>query len=77
MKILITGGAGFIGCNLADACIAAGERVTVLDNLSRRGSAANLQWLRERHGAAGFDFVQADIRDAAAMLDAARGYDAI
>jgi CDP-paratose 2-epimerase len=49
----------------------------VLDNLSRRGSAANLQWLRDRHGAAAFDFVQADIRDAAAMLDAARGYEAV
>lgn len=77
MKILITGGAGFIGCNLADACISAGERVTVLDNLSRRGSAANLQWLRDRHGEQGFDFVRADIRDAAAMVEAMRGYEAV
>jgi CDP-paratose 2-epimerase len=76
MKILITGGAGFIGCNLAHACIGAGDDVTVLDNLSRRGSAANLLWLRSLHGDA-FDFVQADIRDAGAMVDAVKGYDAV
>jgi CDP-paratose 2-epimerase len=77
MKILITGGAGFIGCNLADARIVAGERVTVLDNLSRRGAAANLQWLRDRHGEKAFDFVRADIRDATAMVESMRGYDAV
>jgi CDP-paratose 2-epimerase len=76
MKILITGGAGFIGCNLADACIRAGDEVTVLDNLSRRGSAANLRWLRSLHGEA-FGFVQADIRDADAMVAAVKGYDAV
>ncbi len=81
MRILITGGAGFIGCNLAHACIAAGHTVTLLDNLSRRGSPANLAWLRSVHGGGlhgdGFGFVQADIRDAEAMLPAAEGQDAI
>ena len=48
MADLITGGAGFIGCNLAAACIRAGHHVTVFDNLSRRGSDANLAWLRRR-----------------------------
>jgi CDP-paratose 2-epimerase len=76
MRILITGGAGFIGCNLAHACISGGHRVALLDNLSRRGSAANLAWLRELHGDA-FDFVQADIRDAEAMVRAAEGQEAI
>ena len=33
MKILITGGAGFIGSNVADACIQAGHEVVVVDNL--------------------------------------------
>ena len=51
MRVLITGGAGFIGCNLAAACIGAGHRVTVFDNLSRRGSPANLDWLRASFGA--------------------------
>src|SRR5512135_947278 len=76
MRILITGGAGFIGCNLAHACIGAGHRVTLLDNLSRRGSTANLDWLRTLHGS-GLDFVQADTRDADAMLRAAEGQEAI
>ncbi|WP_298820077.1 NAD-dependent epimerase/dehydratase family protein, partial [uncultured Chloroflexus sp.] len=32
---LITGGTGFIGCNLADYLLRQGERVTIVDNLSR------------------------------------------
>ena len=77
MRILITGGAGFIGCNLAEACIAGGHEVTLLDNLSRRGSEANLAWLRERHGERNFNFIRAYIRDAQAMLAAAEGQEAI
>ncbi len=76
MRILITGGAGFIGCNLAHACLQGGHQVTLLDNLSRRGSAANLAWLRQEHPE-GFGFIQADIRDADAMLRAAEGQEAI
>ena len=49
MRILITGGAGFIGCNAADAFLAEGHAVTVLDDLSRSGSESNLDWLRSRH----------------------------
>jgi len=77
VHILITGGAGFIGCNLADACIRAGHAVTLFDNLSRRGSQANLAWLRESFGEAGFTFVQGDIRDYPAILAAAAGQEAV
>jgi CDP-paratose 2-epimerase len=77
MRILITGGAGFIGCNLAAASIEAGHQVTLFDNLSRRGSAANLAWLRETFGASAFEFTQGDIRDYPAILAAAAGQEAI
>ncbi len=76
MRILITGGAGFIGCNLAAASIRAGHHVTLFDNLSRRGSAANLAWLRDAFGEA-FAFVQGDIRDHSAILRAMAGQEAV
>jgi CDP-paratose 2-epimerase len=76
MRILITGGAGFIGCNLAARCIEAGHWVTIYDNLSRRGSQANLDWLHASF-AHGFRFIQGDIRDYPATLAAAAGQEAI
>lgn len=60
-RVLITGGAGFIGCNLADRLLRDGQRVTVFDNLSRRGADRNLHWLRARHGDR-LRFVHGDIR---------------
>ena len=76
MKILITGGAGFIGCNLSADFIRAGHGVTLFDNFSRRGSEANLAWLREQFGE-NFNVVRGDIRDADAITQAARGQGAI
>ena len=61
-RILITGGAGFIGVNLAESLLAQGERVVVLDNLSRPGSEKNLAWLKNRFNRK-LNFIQADIRD--------------
>ena len=48
--ILITGGAGFIGSNLADRLAGAGHELIVYDALSRPGVERNLAWLRKRHG---------------------------
>jgi CDP-paratose 2-epimerase len=48
--ILITGGAGFIGSNLADRLAGEGHKIIVYDALSRPGVERNLAWLRERHG---------------------------
>lgn len=76
MRHLITGGAGFIGCNLADALLRDGETVTVLDNLSRPRTDQNLRWLQDRHGAA-LRFVQADVRDADATVAAIDGHDVV
>ncbi len=63
---LITGGAGFIGTNLADRLLRQGQRVTVLDDLSRPGVERNLRWLRTTHG----DRLRVeigDVRDAEAV----------
>jgi CDP-paratose 2-epimerase len=49
-SVLITGGTGFIGTNLADRALAGGDCVTILDDLSRRGADDNVRWLRSRHG---------------------------
>ncbi len=69
MSIVITGGAGFVGCNLADYHLSQGDRVIVFDNLSRKGASTNLSWLRERHGEA-LTFTQGDVRDFDALRDA-------
>ncbi len=60
MKVLITGGAGFVGANLAVWLTERGHRVTVVDNLVRRGSELNLPRLKA-HGVA---FVHGDVRNA-------------
>jgi CDP-paratose 2-epimerase len=77
VRILITGGAGFIGCNLADACVRAGHQVTLYDNLSRRGSEANLQWLCASRGSDAFTFCRGDIRDFPAVLKVMQGQGAV
>ncbi len=73
MKALVTGGAGFIGCNLVHRLLSQGHDVVVFDNLCRQGTPDNVAWLRERHGADAFRLVQADLRDYAALLEATRG----
>lgn len=47
-NILITGGAGFIGCNTASYYLQQGKYVTIVDNFSREGSKKNLQWLQDQ-----------------------------
>ncbi len=69
MDIFITGGAGFIGCNLADRHLGRGDRVVIFDDFSRAGTDANLRWLRERHDDR-LEVVRGDIRDAAALRSA-------
>jgi len=67
MKLLITGGAGFIGSNLARLAIAQGHAVTVVDKLTYAGNRASLVDLEARPE---FAFIQADICDAEAMRQA-------
>jgi CDP-paratose 2-epimerase len=68
---LITGGAGFVGTNLADRLACSGTEVTVLDNLRRPGVEENLRWLTCRHP--NVRFVQGDVRDPDAVVRAMRG----
>jgi CDP-paratose 2-epimerase len=73
MRVFITGGAGFIGCNLAAHHVNLGNEVTIYDNLSRPRTRHNLDWLRtvaETRGRATPRIVQADVRDDAALLAA-------
>jgi CDP-paratose 2-epimerase len=61
--VVVTGGAGFIGSNLADHLARDGRKVIIFDALSRPGVERNLAWLRARHGAR-VETCIADIRDA-------------
>src|ERR1700716_2802706 len=70
--ILITGGCGFIGCNLADTLARRGDKVIAFDNLSRAGVRENAQWLKLRHGDL-VSIVTGDIRDSISVIEAVRG----
>jgi CDP-paratose 2-epimerase len=64
--LLIFGGAGFVGSNLADTVMSTGEDVIVFDNLSRPGVERNLNWLAVRHGSR-LHTVLGDLRDTVAV----------
>lgn len=67
MKVLITGGAGFIGCNAASRYLRRGDEVVVLDNLSRPRTDHNLEWLKSQGK---LTHVNVDIADGAAVTAA-------
>lgn len=73
MKVLVTGGAGFIGSHLCDALTNAGSAAVAFDDLST-GSLENIAHLRAN---ARFTFVEGDIRDVAAVEAAMADCDAV
>jgi UDP-glucose 4-epimerase len=68
---LVTGGAGFIGSHVAEALVARGDKVRVLDNLST-GYLSNLDPIRDR-----IEFVEGDLVDAELMARMVGGVDCI
>ena len=72
MKVLVTGGAGYIGSTLVPLLLSRGHSVTVLDTLEP-GIAPLLACFRDRR----FSLIRADVRDERAVRDAAAGVDAI
>jgi CDP-paratose 2-epimerase len=66
--VLITGGAGFIGTNIADRLVQAGEQVIIFDALARDHVEENVDWLIGCHGAR-VSFVSGDVRDAYAVQE--------
>src|SRR3989475_1336415 len=75
-RVLITGGAGFLGVNAAAHLIERGWHATILDNLSRAGTERNLRWLITKH-AAGITFIKEDVRNAGALDEHVKNQDAI
>ena len=69
--VLITGGAGFIGTNLAHRVLQSGRSVILYDSLARPGVERNLHWLRKQHGDR-LRIEVADVRDIFALRRAAR-----
>ncbi|HMC49405.1 MAG TPA: SDR family NAD(P)-dependent oxidoreductase, partial [Solirubrobacterales bacterium] len=75
-RALVTGGAGFIGTNLADRLLREGQRVRIVDNLSRAGVEGNLAWLREGHGER-VEVMRGDLRNRSVATEAVRGVDTV
>jgi CDP-paratose 2-epimerase len=75
-RILITGGAGFLGVNAAIHLIKQGWYATLLDNLSRPGTERNLKWLLTRYPSR-VTFIKEDVRNPATLLEHVRNQDAI
>lgn len=75
-NILVTGGCGFIGCNLVDRLLARGEHAVAFDNLSRRGAIKNSEWLQDKYGDR-FELIRGDVRDPVAIAQAASDADVI
>lgn len=73
MKILITGGAGFIGSNLCEHFVGKGHEVTCLDNLST-GFLRNIEPIRNKPN---FHFIQGDIRDLDTCRNAVKDCDVV
>ncbi len=76
VRVLITGGAGFIGSNLIDHLLGKGYQVTAYDNLSREGARKNVAWLKEKYGQK-FKLITEDIRNQSVLFNAVDNQDLV
>jgi dTDP-L-rhamnose 4-epimerase len=72
MRVLITGGVGFIGSHIADALLARGDNVRLLDSLDPQVHPAHPSYLN-----AEAEFVKGDVRDRTVLRQALNGVDAV
>lgn len=76
VRALVTGGAGFVGCNVAHRLLSEGRTVRLLDDLSRPGVRRNVRWLQAIHGAR-VELLVADVRDGEAVRAAVADVDEV
>lgn len=76
-RVLVTGGAGFIGARYVGRAVTRGDAVTILDNLSRGGSQTRLEALRRDLGDTAFRFVHGSVTDASLVADTCRHMDLV
>src|SRR5207245_846607 len=76
VKVLVTGGAGFIGAHLVEALVAAGDEVAVLDNL-RRGDRAKLDAIERAARGGALHFIAGDVRDRDTVRTVTKGVERV
>ncbi len=76
-KILITGGAGFIGSNYTCRRILNGDDVIIYDNLSRNGVKNNLEWISSKAHGKSFKFIEGDVRNYDMLTSVVKGIEVI
>jgi CDP-paratose 2-epimerase len=76
-KVLVTGGAGFIGSNLVNDLLNDNYHVTIFDSMMRRGSEQNASWLRKQHPDGKLHLIREDVRNFPAVRAAIEDVDVI
>lgn len=76
-RFLVTGGAGFIGTNYVARLLERGEDVILYDNLSRRGTPRNVDWLQTTYGEGSFQLMVEDVRNPGVLTSVAADVDVI